>query len=192
MEHENTLSRVCFRIPVSIFDTTRRDCPPCCVLYIYLNLFNINRFFRTWPVKYMRESRTRDHGTGFRRVRVRAYKKCPTGYPCASLCLGYCTSGNPLILIDTGLKLTTPSWSKYWQPNRISPLLSLTQCFTMIYNSLNYTKLTMKNILMAYIFQKMCPMASRTSTYLNKMQGRSYNKPHVERHLVFHYHITQK
>jgi len=70
--------------------------------------------------------------------------------------------------------------------------ISLTQCFTTIYWSLNYTTSAMKNILMVYIFQNICPLASRKSTYLNKMWGRSNNEPHVKKYLVFHHHVTQK
>jgi len=37
-------------------------------------------------VGYLRETRTRTHGTGFLRVRVRVRKNLPAGYPCPSLC----------------------------------------------------------------------------------------------------------
>jgi hypothetical protein len=52
-----------------------------------------------------------------------------------------------------------------------------TGCFTTIYWSLNYTTSTTKNLLMAYLFQKVGFMAYGNSNYLNERWGWSYDEP---------------
>jgi hypothetical protein len=56
-------------------------------------------------------------------------------------------------------------------------ILSLTECFTTIYWSLNYTASTMEIVLMACIIQKVCVIAFRKSSYLNGKWGWSNSEP---------------
>ena len=60
------------------------------------------------------------------------------------------------------------------------PILSRTECFTTIYWSPNYITLTSKNILMAYIPQKVCFMATKKSNFYNERWGGNNDEPHLK------------